>query len=62
MISHGTDCLEREDSPGELVAVIYPEVLWFTQSSLHSLGVPDLLDKSALRLIRVATPGYLKRC
>jgi hypothetical protein len=50
---------QRVDSPSELVAIIDPKVGWFTQGSLHSLGVPDLLDENALRGIRITTPSNL---
>ena len=47
------------DSPGELVAIVDPEVVRLSQGILHGLGVPDLLDENSLRGVRTATPGDL---
>lgn len=45
--------------PGELVAIVDPEVGRLTKSSLDSLGVPDLLDEDTLRDVGIAAPGNI---
>lgn len=47
------------NSPGELVAIVDPEVGGFTELSLHSLGMPDFAEKNTLFCICTLTPGYV---